>query len=127
MIIQRIGLSLLTEGINNTGSMPKSSLTQILTTIAAVVLLGCGSNPKRVSGPEFQDCFRSGTGSMHIYEYIGEKDGKFYLRHLSMSLISKRKWNEKILYTEDSEFDETFLKQLRDQSKTIENLETKDK
>jgi len=44
-----------------------------------------------------------------------------------MSLISKRKWNEKILYTEDSELDATFLKQLRDQSKTIENLETKDK
>ena len=62
---------------------------------------------------------------MHIYKYIGEKDGEFYLRHLSMSLISKRKWNEKILYTEDSELDETFLKQLRNQSKTIENLETK--
>ena len=103
----------------------KSSLTQILTTIAAVLLIGCGSNPKRVSGAEFQDCFRSGTGSMHIYEYIGEKDGKFYIRQLSMSLISKRKWNEKILYTEDSELDETFLKQLRNQSKTIENLATK--
>ena len=33
-----------------------------------------------------------------------------------MSLISKRKWNDKIFYTEDSELDETFLKQLRDQS-----------
>ena len=64
---------------------------------------------------------------MHIYKYIGEKDGKFYLRDLSISLISKRKWNEKILYTEDSELDATFLKQLRDQSKTLENLETKDK
>ena len=62
---------------------------------------------------------------MHIYEYIGEKDGEFYIRHLSMSLIGKRKRNEKILYTEDSELDETFLKQLRNQSKTIENLETK--
>ena len=105
----------------------KSSLTQILTTIAAVLLVGCGSNPKRVSGVEFQDCFRSGTGSMHIYEYIGEKDGKFYLRHKSMSLINKRKWNEKILYTEDSELNPTFLKQLRDQSKTIVNLKTKEK
>ena len=105
----------------------KSSLTQILTTIAAVLLIGCGSNPKRVSGAEFQDCFRSGTGSIRIYKYIEEKDGKFYLRHLSISLISKRKWNEKIFYSEDSVLDATFLKQLRDQSKTIENLETKDK
>ena len=63
-----------------------------------------------------------------IYMNTSEKkDGKFYLRHLSISLISKRKWNEKILYTEDSELDATFLKQLRDQSKTLENLETKDK
>ena len=99
----------------------------LLTTIAAVVLVGCSNEPKRVSGAEFQECYRLGTGSMHIYEYIGEKDGKFYLRHLSMPLISKRKWNEKILYTEDSELDATFLKQLRDQSKTIVNLETKEK
>jgi len=31
------------------------------------------------------------------------------------------------LYTENSELDEPFLKRLREQSKTIENLETKDK
>ena len=100
-------------------------MKQILfTTIAALVLVGCGSNPKRVSGAEFQDCFRSGTGSMHIYEYIGEKDGKFYLRYKSMSLISKRIWNEKILYVEGSELDATFLKRLRAQAKNIVDLET---
>ena len=102
-------------------------MKQVLITIAAVLLVGCGSNPKRVSGAEFEDCFRSGIGSMHIYKYIEEKDGKFYLRHLSISLISKRKWNEKIFYSEDSVLDATFLKQLREQSKTLENLETKDK
>ena len=102
-------------------------MKQLLIIITALVLVGCGSNQERVSGEKFQACLRSGPTSMHIYEYIGEKDGKFYLRHLSMSLISKRKWNEKILYTEDSELDSTFLKQLRDQSKTIVILETKDK
>ena len=59
----------------------------LLTTTAAVVLLGCSSNPKRVSGEKFQDYLRSGTGTMHVYEYIGEKGGKFYLRYQSMSLI----------------------------------------
>ena len=100
----------------------KSSLTYILTTIAAAVLVGCSSEPKRVSGAEFQEYYRLGTSPMHIYEYIGEKDGKFYLRHKSMSLINKRKWNEKILYTEDSELNPTFLEQLRKQSKEFAEL-----
>ena len=99
-------------------------MKQLLITIVAVVLIGCSSNPKRVSGAEFQECIRLGTSPMHIYEYIGEKDGKFYLRYKSMSLISKRKWNEKILYVEGSELDATFLKRLRAQSKNIVNLET---
>ena len=99
----------------------------LLTTIAAVVLVGCSSEPKRVSGVEFQECYRLGTGTMHIYKYIGEKDGKFYLRHKSMSLINKRKWNEKILYTEDSELNPTFLKQLRKQSKELVELKAEAK
>ena len=100
-------------------------MKQLLITIVAVVLVGCSSNPKRVSsGAEFQECIRLGTSPMHIYEYNGEKDGKFYLRHKSMSLISKRKWNEKILYVEGSELDTAFLKRLRAQSKNIVNLET---
>ena len=88
----------------------------LLTTTVAVVLLDCGSNPKRVSGAKFQDYFRSGTGTMHVHEYIGEKGGKFYLRYQSMSLIGKGKWDEKILYTEVGELNPIFLKQLRIQS-----------
>ena len=99
----------------------------LLTTIAAVVLAGCSSEPKRVSGAEFQECYRLGTGTMYIYKYIGEKDGKFYLRHKSMSLINKRKWNEKILYTEDSELNPTFLEQLRKQSKEFVELKAEGK
>ena len=87
----------------------------LLTTTAAVVLLGCSSNPKRVSGEKFR-YLRSGTGTMHAYEYIGEKGGKFYLRYQSMSLIGKGKWDEKILYTEVGELNPIFLKQLRIQS-----------
>ena len=88
----------------------------LVTTTAAVVLLDCGSNPKRVSDVEFQDYLRSGTGTMHVYEYIGEKGGKFYLRYQSMSLISKGKWDEKILYTEVGELNPISLEQLREQS-----------
>jgi len=99
----------------------------LLTTIAAVVLVGCSNEPKRVSGAEFQECYRLGTGTMHIYKYIGEKDGKFYLQHKSMSLINKRKWNEKILYTEHSELNPAFLEQLRTQSKKFVKLNAEGK
>ena len=97
----------------------------LLTTTAAAVLLGCSSNPKRVSGEKFQDYLRSGTGNMHVYEYIGEKGSKFYLRYQFMSLISKGKWDEKILYTEVGELDPIVVKLLRNQSKTIGNLKNK--
>ena len=88
-------------------------MKQLIITIVAVVLVGCSSKPKRVSGAEFQECIRLRTSPMHIYEDIREEDGKFYLCHKYMSLISKRKWNEKILYVEGRELDATFLKRLR--------------
>ena len=99
----------------------------LIATIAIVLLVGCSSEPRQVSGVEFQEYYRLGTGTMHIYKYIGEKDGKFYLRHKSMSLINKRKWNEKILYTEDSELNPTFLEQLRKQSKEFVELKAEGK
>ncbi len=101
--------------------------TLLIITIAAVVLVGCSSEPKQVSGAAFQEYHRLGVSPMHIYEYIGEKNGKFYLRHKSMSLINQRKWNEETLYAEGSELNPTFLEQLRKQSKQFVEQKAEEK
>ena len=65
--------------------------------------------------------------TMHQSEYIGEKDGKFYLRRKSMSLLNKRKWNEEIWYTKAEELEPSFLEQLRKEAKTGEELKAEGK
>jgi hypothetical protein len=100
----------------------------LLTTIAAVLLVGCGNEPKHVSGAKFQGEYRMGIHqTMHQSEYIGEKDGKFYLRRKSMSLLNKRKWNEEIWYTKAEELEPSFLEQLRKEAKTSEELKAEGK
>ena len=32
-------------------------------------------------------------------DYLGEKDGKVFLRRKTMSLVSKDKWNEEVWFT----------------------------
>ncbi len=99
---------------------------KLLTTITVsilclvVMLTSCAETPKHVSGAKFQQEYRMGTRqTMHQSEYIGEKDGKFYLRRKSMSLLHKRKWNEEIWYTEAEELEPSLLKQLRKEAKTF--------
>ncbi len=33
-------------------------------------------------------------------EYLGEKDGKVFLKRKTMSLVSKDRWNEEVWFTE---------------------------
>ena len=82
----------------------------LIATIAIVLLVGCSSEPRQVSGVEFQEYYRLG-------EYIGQRGGRFYLRHKSMSLLNKGKWDEEILYTEDSELNPILLEELKKQAK----------
>jgi len=89
----------------------------LIATIAIVLLVGCSSEPRQISGVEFQEYYRLGAGSMHIYEYMGERGGRFYLRHKSMSLLNKGKWDEEILYTEDRVLNPILLEELKKQAK----------
>ena len=64
------------------------------------LLFGC-SKIKRVSGEEFiKEYNLRDAQTMYSAEYLGEKDGKVYMKKRSMSTISSDKWSEKILYTE---------------------------
>ncbi len=59
---------------------------------------------------------------MHQSEYLGEKDGRFYLRRKSMSLLNKNIWNEEILYVIAEDLESAFLYKLRKEAKTGEEL-----
>ena len=61
---------------------------------------------------------------MHQSEYLGEKDGRFYLRRKSMSLLNKNKWNEEIWYAIAEDLELTFLKKLRREAKAWEELKS---
>ena len=59
---------------------------------------------------------------MHQSEYLGEKDGRFYLRRKSMSLLNKNKWNEEIWYAITEDLEPAFLNKLRKEAKAGEEL-----
>ena len=59
---------------------------------------------------------------MHQSEYLGEKDGRFYLRRKSMSLLNRNKWNEEIWYTIAEDLESAFLNKLRKEAKAGEEL-----
>ena len=60
--------------------------------------------------------------TMHQSEYLGEKDGRFYLRRKSMSLLNKNKWNEEIWYAITEDLEPAFLNKLRKEAKAGEEL-----
>lgn len=75
-------------------------------------LTGC-NQPKHVSGPEFKrELDLRHTQTMVFSEYLGEKDGKVFLKRKTMSLASKEKWNKEVWYTETNNLDATILNQL---------------
>ena len=84
----------------------------IIPIIAACLLIGCATGlaePAHVSVKEFESQFRLGHNqTMKDSEYLGQKDGRGYLRIRSMSLIDPKKWSEKIVYVELSELDKPF-------------------
>lgn len=46
-------------------------------------------------------------------EYLGERDGKVFLKRRTMSLVSQERWNEEIWFTETNNLDAAFLAQLK--------------
>ena len=88
-----------------------------------VMLTSCAETPKHVSGARFKSEYELGSHqTMHLSEYLGEKDGRFYLRRKSMSLLNKNKWNEEIWYAIAEDLEPAFLNKLRKEAKAGEEL-----
>jgi len=78
-----------------------------------LLLSGC-NEPKHVPGTDFKREYElRNAQTMVSSEFLGEKDGKVFLRRMTMSLINKKKWNEEIWYTETNNLDATFLEKLK--------------
>lgn len=79
-------------------------------------LSGC-HEPKHVTGAEFKREFDlRHAQTMVSSEYLGEKDGKVFLKRKTMSLVSQKKWNEEVWFTETNNLDRTLLDQLKKES-----------
>ena len=90
-----------------------------------VMLTSCTETPKHVSGAKFKSEYELGNRqTMHQSEYLGEKDGRFYLRRKSMSLLNKNIWNEEILYAIAEDLEPAFLNKLRKEAKAGEELKS---
>jgi len=76
-------------------------------------LSGC-NEPKQVSGTDFKREYELRSNqTMVSSEYLGEKDGKVFLRRKTMSLVKKNKWNEEIWFTGTNNLDTAFLAELK--------------
>jgi hypothetical protein len=53
---------------------------------------------------------------MVFSEYLGEKDGKVFLKRKTMSLVNQKKWNEEVWFTEINNLERTLLDQLNKES-----------
>jgi len=88
-----------------------------------MLLSGC-DEPKEVSGTDFKREYElRNNQTMVSSEYLGEKDGKVFLRRKTMSLVNKNKWNEEIWFTGTNNLDSTFMTLLK---KDIPNQEPAD-
>lgn len=78
-----------------------------------LVLTGCDA-PKHVSDEAFKREFDlRNAQTMVASEYLGEKDGKVFLRRRTLSLVNQKKWNEEVWFTETNTLDSTTLDQLK--------------
>jgi hypothetical protein len=77
--------------------------------LLAVLVSGC-SGPKRISGPRFQQHYGSITEAqtMHAVSYLGQRDGRAFIRVESMSTVNRKKWSDRVLYAEIAELDPSF-------------------
>ncbi|MFZ2634617.1 MAG: hypothetical protein WA081_01625 [Desulfosalsimonadaceae bacterium] len=80
--------------------------------IAASLMIGCATRnaeTPHISVKEFESQYRLGHNqTMKDTEYLGQNDGRAYLRIRSMSLTDPKKWSEQIVYVDLSELDKPF-------------------
>ena len=80
--------------------------------IAASWMVGCASRstePSHISVREFESQFKLGhMQTMMDTEYLGQSDGRAYLRIRSMSFTDSKQWSEQIAYVTLAELDKPF-------------------
>ena len=71
--------------------------------------LPVGVSPKRASPAKFKSEYADvgKPQTMHVVTYLGQRDGRAYIKRSSMSLIG-RKWSDHVIYVELSELDASF-------------------
>jgi outer membrane biogenesis lipoprotein LolB len=75
-----------------------------------LVLLLCGcTGPERVSPAEFkrQYAWVGQAQTVKDVQYLGQRDGRAYIKISSMSTVS-RKWSDHIIYVELAKLDSAF-------------------
>jgi hypothetical protein len=88
-------------------------MKKCLPILMLTLLTGC-NEPKHVSGADFKREWElRDAQTMVCSEYLGEKDGKVFLKRKTMSLVSKERWNEEIWFTETNNLDSAFLDQMK--------------
>ena len=88
-------------------------MTKWMPVLMLMLLSGC-NEPKQVPGTDFTREYElRNAQTMVSSEYLGEKDGKVFLRRKTMSLVNKKKWNEDIWYTETNNLDAAFMEKLK--------------
>jgi hypothetical protein len=76
--------------------------------LLAISLCGC-SGPEHVSVADFKDQYYWVGKAQTVRDvvYLGQRDGRAYIRVSTMSTVSQ-KWSEQIIYVELSELDPAF-------------------
>jgi outer membrane biogenesis lipoprotein LolB len=83
-------------------------MRRIAPLLLAVLLCGC-TGPEQVSPAEFkkQYAWVGKPQTMHQVAYLGQRDGRAYIRIRSMSVVG-RKWSEHVIYVELAKLDAPF-------------------
>ncbi|TRO81990.1 hypothetical protein [Trichloromonas acetexigens] len=90
----------------------------VLFLLIAMVVCACQGASQHITGADFQAEYeKRHQQSMHFTEFIGEREGRVFLRNKTMSTLNTKKWSEVVLYTEASDLDSEFLRRLRKESK----------
>ena len=75
-----------------------------------LALLVCGCNgPEHVSPAKFEAQYAAvgQTGTMQITHYLGQRDGRAFIRVSSMSPLSGR-WSDRVIYVKLAELEPAF-------------------
>src|SRR5262245_59328265 len=89
-----------------------SAMRLLVALLLACALCGC-SGPDHVSATEFKGQYGwvGQPQSMHAVTYLGQRDGRAFIRVSSMSAVSQ-KWSDRVIYVELSELDPEFRSSL---------------